>query len=218
MKRVRLLLISDPRWSEERIAAVAEKAASAVPGFAVQLRDRSARTDDDLLPFAMRLREITARHGAMLIVNRRFGLARRIGADGVHAPVAETEAETETESETETETETESARMWRSAPAHSDEDVRRARDAGVDAVLVSPIFEVPGKGLARGLGAIRAACAVAPELQIIALGGVEVESAARCVEAGASGVAVIRALLAAADPAAAARALAAERVSRSRAD
>lgn len=200
MKSVRLLLISDPRWSEERIAAVVEQAARAVPGFAVQLRDRSDRSDDELLPFAMRLREITSRHGAMLIVNRRFDLGRRVGAEGVHAPVSETEAEAET------------ARMWRSAPAHSDEDVRRARDAGLDAVLVSPIFEVPGKGLARGLGAIRTACALAPELQVLALGGVSMGNAARCVEAGASGVAVIRALLDAADPAGAARALAARAV------
>ncbi|HSQ64524.1 MAG TPA: thiamine phosphate synthase [Polyangiaceae bacterium] len=198
MKSVRLLLISDPRWSEERIAAVVEQAARAVPGFAVQLRDRSDRSDDELLPFARRLREITSRHGATLIVNRRFELGRRVGADGVHAPVLEAEAETE--------------RTWRSAPAHSDEDVRRARDAGVDAVLVSPIFEVPGKGLARGLGAIRTACALAPELQVLALGGVNMGNAAQCVEAGASGVAVIRALLDAADPAGAARTLAARGV------
>ncbi len=197
MRSVRVLLITDPRWSEERIASVLAQAAPAVRGFAVQLRDRSARTDDDLLPFAMRLREITARHGAMLIVNRRFGLARRIDADGVHAPVSETESESESE-------------WWRSAPAHTDEDVLRARDAGLDAVLVSPIFSVPGKGLARGLGAIRTACALAPKLRIIALGGVDADNAARCVDAGASGVAVNRALLDAADPAAIARALAAD--------
>lgn len=195
---VRVMLVTDPRWSEDRSASVALCVAPAVAGFAVQLRDRSARTDDEILPFATRLREITSRHGAMLVVNRRFDLARRIGADGVHAPVAEMESESE-------------SAWWRSAPAHSDADVQRARDAGLDAVLVSPIFSVPGKALARGLGAIRAACALAPELQVIALGGVDADNAARCVGAGASGVAVIRALLDAEDPAAIVRALAAGR-------
>jgi thiamine-phosphate pyrophosphorylase len=199
-RAARLTLITDPRWSEARIAEVAERAAGAVPGFAVQLRDRSARSDAELVPFALRLREITFRHGALLVVNRRFGLARRVGADGVHAPVPQVATKTATETATET--------AWRSAPAHSDEDVQRARDAGLDAVLVSPIFDVPGKASARGLAALRSACVLAPGLQIIALGGVDASNASACFGAGAAGVAVIRALLDADDPTEAARALA----------
>jgi len=195
----RVTLVTDPRYDEERIVSVVERAAPNVAGFAVQLRDRTNRTDEELLPFAMRLREITARHGALLVVNRRVELARRIGADGIHAPVSETETETESES------------AWRSAPAHSDRDVQNARIARVDAVLVSPIFSTPGKGHARGIAAIASARSIAPGLQIIALGGVDPANARSCFAAGASGVAVIRALLDAEDPAAAARALLAPR-------
>ena len=84
--------------------------------------------------------------------------------------------------------------------AHDDEDVRHAVLAGATSVLVSPIFETPGKGGPRGVEALAAARAVvdaarhAPRVWIYALGGVTPASAASCAAAGADGVAAIRAL------------------------
>jgi len=82
---------------------------------------------------------------------------------------------------------------WLSAPAHHDADVRAAAAAGFDAVLVSPIFEVPGKGPPRGTEALRAARALAPRIHLVALGGVDAARAGACLEAGADAVAVMRA-------------------------
>ena len=95
---------------------------------------------------------------------------------------------------------------WRSSPAHDDEDVRRAARAGATAVFVSPIFESPGKA-ARGVEAIRRARELAPALILVALGGIDEESAPACRAAGADGVAVVRALLDAPDPERVARSL-----------
>jgi thiamine-phosphate pyrophosphorylase len=73
-------------------------------------------------------------------------------------------------------------------------------------VLVSPIFDTPGK-VPRGVEALRTARAMRPDVSLFALGGINAANAMTCYRAGATGVAVMRALLDAADPAAVARAL-----------
>lgn len=89
---------------------------------------------------------------------------------------------------------------------HDDHDAARAEELGAAVGLVSPIFETPGKGPARGLAAIVRARAQAPSLRLFALGGVTPANAAACVSAGADGVAVLRGVLHARDPSEAARA------------
>ncbi len=183
-RRIALTLITDPRYDDAHIVSVA-RACSALfsgnSGFAVQLRDRTDRSDEDLFLLAQTLREIAP----LLIVNRRFDLARRIRADGVHAPSNELERARDF--------------SFRSAPAHSDEELQNATIA--TCALISPIFAVPGKIAARGLDAIRSARALAPAMTIVALGGIDASNARACFEAGADGVAVMRALLDASDPA-----------------
>jgi len=58
----------------------------------------------------------------------------------------------------------------------------------------------------RGLGALAEAAAVSP-VPVLAIGGIDAANAARVIEAGAAGVAVISAVAGAADPYAAAKAL-----------
>lgn len=193
-RRVSLILVTDARYDDARIERVVE-AAAGVPGFCVQLRDRSARSDDDLLPLATRLRALTARAGALFVVNRRALLARRVYADGVHAPAAELDTK---------------GFVWCSAPAHDAKQLHDARVARAACALVSPIFSTPGEGKSapRGLGAIRSARALEPDLLIAALGGIDESNVAACREAGAHAVAVVRALMEADDPARVANCLA----------
>ncbi len=183
------MLVTDPRYSGARILEVVRAVASAsmTAGalLAVQLRDRTARADAELLPLATELRAITKGSGALLVVNRRYALARRVGADGVHGPAGELPRDF----------------AWRSAPAHTDDELQTARSAGATAALVSPIFASPDKGSPRGTAALAAARRVAPEMTLVALGGISAENARECLDAGADAVAVIRALLDAEDPA-----------------
>jgi thiamine-phosphate pyrophosphorylase len=80
-------------------------------------------------------------------------------------------------------------------------------------VLVSPVFDSTPPGLSgaskegRGLAAIGSARALAGRLLVYALGGVDGRNARTCRQAGADGVAVVRALLASPSPARAARAI-----------
>lgn len=202
--RPSVVLITDPRWDLARTEHVIEHAGRALAprSFVVQLRDKSS-SPDALAASARALRTVTARVGALLVVNAPSAGALRIaastGADGVHVPcrresIAEARALL-------------GPVAWLSVPAHTDDDVMLAASAGASAVLVSPIFDTPGKGPARGVGAVSAARALAGALGVYALGGVEPSRAAACAGAGADGVAVIRALLDAPDPAGAARAL-----------
>lgn len=91
---------------------------------------------------------------------------------------------------------------WVSMPAHSEEDVMYAASSGCDAVVVSPIFPTQTHHgvLARGTDALAQARTLAPNLFVIALGGVSVENVRACAQAGAHGAAVITALLQSADP------------------
>ena len=179
-----LILVTDPRWDRARIAEVTRVLAGEIPGFSVQLRDRSDCSDDELEPFAQTLRRITADAHAGLIVNRRLALARRVGADGFHAPAADLVHARDF--------------AWRSAPAHADADVPVAERAGATAVLVSPIYDVPDKGPPRGIAALRTARSSG--LLVVALGGIDERNARACWSAGADAVAVMRVLLDAGDP------------------
>jgi len=184
VRRVSVMLVTDPRYGDARILEVA-RACAEIDGFAIQLRDRTARSDESLLSLARELRAIVS----MLIINRRVELARRVKADGVHGE------------------DLPAAFEWRSSPAHDATQLQNARNAGANAALVSPIFSSPGKDMPRGVAAIREARAAAPDMTLVALGGIDATNARLCREAGADAVAVIRAVFEARDPAAVARAL-----------
>jgi thiamine-phosphate pyrophosphorylase len=200
-----VILITDPAWPLARIEQTILAAAKSLPAGAllVQLRDKAASAGA-LTATAKALGAVTSSSGARLVVNAPtqalLEAAIDADADGVHVP-CRGEAIVAARSAL-------GATRWISTPAHSDADVTIAADAHAAAVLVSPIYDTPRKGPARGTPAISAAKSRSgPELLVYALGGVDVGNAATCAAAGADGVAVMRALLDAKDPGAVARAL-----------
>jgi len=78
---------------------------------------------------------------------------------------------------------------------HAPSEVAAAAAAGAAFAIFGPVWETPAKRgvlAPRGLDGLRAACALG--LPVIAIGGVEEPAqAAACREAGAHGVAVLRA-------------------------
>jgi len=78
------------------------------------------------------------------------------------------------------------------ASCHSKEDVIRADSEGADFAVFAPVFEknkAPGAQPA-GLAALHEACRA--KIPVFALGGVTMENAASCLDAGGAGVAGIR--------------------------
>jgi thiamine-phosphate pyrophosphorylase len=203
----RIILVTDPVFGDDGIVRCVEAVAKALPpgALSVQLRDKH-RPLVSLRVFASRLRLVTRAVGAALVINGDARLARDVGADGVHlgrdaGGVQAARAVC-------------GARTWISTSAHSDGAVRRAIADGASAVLVSPVFPSRPPSIlastkeARGLDALRSAKALAAgRLAVFALGGVDADNTRACVEAGADGVAVVRALLASPEPARVARAI-----------
>lgn len=127
-----------------------------------------------------------------LLINSRTDVALAVGADGVHLRSDDVSP-------------THVRRVWREAIArssppaarspvvcvscHTAADVVRAEAEGADFAVFAPVFEKRGAAPA-GLAALREACKV--KIPVLALGGIMVERAAACLEAGAAGIAGIR--------------------------
>lgn len=166
---------------------------------AVQLREKDLNARD-LLALAVRLRELTTRYDAALLINDRIDVALACDADGVHLPrnsfsVRDARALIGDE-------------RLIGVSTHAPEEVAAAEHAGANFVVFGPVFETPAKrpyGAPLGVDALRRATASAA-IPVFAIGGVAPERTGALRDAGAAGVAVVRAILAADDPSAAARA------------
>ena len=124
-------------------------------------------------------------------------MARAAGADGVHLPsrglpVAQARALL-------------GPNRLVGVSCHAPEEIAAAYSDGADFALFGPVWDSPGKA-ARGAAALKDAVRAAP-FPVLAIGGVTAETASQAMEAGAAGVACIRAVLGGADPGAAAREL-----------
>jgi len=193
----RLVLVTDRRATQGRDLAAVVAAALDAGLPAVQLREKDL-PGRALLALAERLRALTAARGALLLVNDRVDVAVAAGADGVHLgggsmPVAD-------------------ARRLLPAGALvgvSAHDPAELSQCAGDFAVFGPVFDTPSKrafGPPQGLERLRAAVAASP-VPVLAIGGVSAATARAVREAGAHGVAVIRAILEAEDLAATTRAL-----------
>ena len=170
---------------------VAESVAAGLP--AVQLREKDLGAGD-LLALARRLRDVTQPHGAQLIVNDRVDVALAAGADGVQRTstsmaIADMRAVA-------------GDRLRMGASVHSLEEALGADAAGADWIVFGPVYDTASKrayGAPQGLAKL-ADVTRAVRTRVIAIGGITPERVPEVLGAGASGVAVITAILAAASP------------------
>ena len=196
LRHARLLLVTDPRPD------LAARVAAGVRGGVdvVQLRDKQASLEE-LLPLAAELKEICERAGATFTVNDDVELARLSAAHGVHLgqgdlPIA-------------------SAREILGPSAVVGRSVSTAQEAleavrkGADYLGVGTIYATPTKPDAEVAGPLLLREVARLELPVpwFAIGGITLKSAREVAEAGTPGFAVVRAVLDAEDPEAAAREL-----------
>jgi thiamine-phosphate pyrophosphorylase len=187
-----LYLITDRAASARPPADVVEECLGA--GLrAVQLREKDLGVRE-LLALADTLREATHRHGARLLVNDRADVALAVRADGVqrtHAslPVSALRAITP-------------PGFLVGASVHGEAEALDAVRHGADFVVFGPVYDTPSKrryGPPQGLRALEAVVR-AVDRPVLAVGGLTPARVPEVLAAGAAGVAVIRAIYAAARP------------------
>ena len=203
--RSSVTVITDDALTPERTLAILEAACKAAPT-TVQLRARewNGRV---FHASAERLRELTRRTGCRLVVHDRIDVAAAVEADGVHLPsagIAANRARALMDARCR-------ARAELGVSVHSEIEIDAL--AGVaDYVHFGPVFETASKrrfGAPKGVAALASAVgrvrALRSPMRLVGVGGVTTTNARSVVDAGADGVAVIGAVMHAADPAAAIR-------------
>ena len=167
----------------------------------IQLREKDLSTHEleqlarEAARIVHELRTENRELGTRLLVNSRTDVAIAVGADGVHLRSDDLPA-------------FEARNVWTQALArgsqpvarspliavscHTRAEVLRAQSQGADFAVFAPVFEKKDRPDIRpaGLSALREACQA--KIPVLALGGVTLDNAGSCLQAGAAGIAAIR--------------------------
>lgn len=186
-----LYVITDHNLSRGRSGAEVVEAAISGGADIIQLRDKG-RTTKELLHEALNLRDVTRRRGVSLIINDRVDLALAADADGVHLGQDDLPLKY-------------ARKLLGDAKiigvsAQNVEQAMQAEKDSADYVAVSAIFSTPTKPDAEALG-LRTITDIKRNVNVpvVAIGGIKEENAAQVREAGADCIAVISAVVSAAD-------------------
>jgi len=159
----------------------------------IQLREKDL-VGRELFFLAEAARKLTQRYHALLLINDRIDIALAVDADGVHLSTASIPIE--------------SARallgrqQLLGASTHSLEEAQEAERSGADFVVFGPVYFTPSKasyGSPQGLAALKKVVEKL-SLPIYAIGGIKLENIADTRRTGVRGVALISAVMSAADP------------------
>jgi len=167
---------------------------------AIQLRDKKAGARE-LLEMARKLRTLTTEHGALLLVNDRLDVALAAAADGVHLGPDDLPVEAVRR--------VVSGTFLIGYSTDDPEEAVRAEASGANYLGCGTVHRTTSKGDAGhpiGLeGLDRVARAVA--IPVIGIGGIGPAEAPGVADTSAAGIAVLGAVMSAADPAAMVREL-----------
>ena len=169
----------------------------------VQLREKDL-DDEEFARRAAVLQAVCTAHRRLFVVNDRVEIARAVGADGVHLGQGDTSVA--------------EARAILGPDAvigistHDADELQRALADGCDYVGVGSVFPTTTKGSPVKVGSPAELAPLAAQAEdagvpAFAIGGIDGSSVADVASAGFQRIAVCSGVLAAADPAAAARSL-----------
>jgi thiamine-phosphate pyrophosphorylase len=154
----------------------------------VQLREKIVSTGD-FYQIALEIHAITRRCHLPLVINDRLDIALAVGAEGLHLgqsdlplPAARRLA---------------GNRLFIGLSASTEEEALRAQAEGADYLGVGAVYPTGSKddaGEAIGLERLAAIRAAVP-IPVVAIGGVNEANAARVMETGVAGIAVISGIL-----------------------
>lgn len=191
-EKLRYVLITDRKVARRPLPEVVEAALRG--GFtAVQLREKDLPASE-LYNLASALREITAAHDALLIVNDRIDVALAVEADAAHLGWRSLGIDAARKAAGD--------RLAFGVSAHNVVEMRQAIHDRADYVIFGPVFATPSKkGILDPVGVEKLkTMAVPAPMPVIGIGGIDKTNVADVLGSRAAGAAVIRAIMAADDP------------------
>lgn len=197
-KMLTLYAVTDRSWLNGRTLAQVVEQAVCGGATMVQLREKG-RSDAEIVQAAREIAPVCRRYGVPLIVNDSIALARACGADGVHlgqSDVPDGDVRRMAEG------------LILGMSANTVESAQRAAARGADYLGVGAVFGTTTKQDAKHLTPDKLReITGAVDVPVVAIGGVNADNLLQLKGCGMQGVAVVSALFAQPDPAAAARRL-----------
>ena len=186
-----LYLITDRHQTNGRplVAVVKEALQAGIKAIQLREKDLSAK---ELFELAQNVRRLTRQYRARFFINDRVDIAMAVEADGVHLGQKSFSAK-------------DVKRIFPKAiigvSTHSLDEAKKAEADEADFITIGPIFYTPSKaGYGEPLG-VEVIKQVRKEIRIpvFAVGGIKEDNARDVIDAGADGIAVISAVMGAAD-------------------
>jgi thiamine-phosphate pyrophosphorylase len=186
------LHVEPGRSRESALAQCIENAVRAgVDWVQIREKDLPARDLVDLTRTAIRVCKIASAQGeTRILVNDRFDVAWAAGAAGVHAGGESLPVRLLAEARRSSGL----TNFLLGASCHSMGGAITAAEEGADYLFFGPVFATPSKaafGPPQGLAKLAQVCG-SVSIPVIAIGGITLETARACREAGAAGIAAIR--------------------------
>jgi thiamine-phosphate pyrophosphorylase len=170
-----------------QLEKIREAAACGIDYVQLREKDLPARELERLARKARQAIQQNRVRNTRLLINSRTDVALAVGADGVHLRSDDISV-------------TEARQIWQAScgqllvgvSCHSEDNVAAAASTGASFAVFAPVFEKKDAPAVQsaGLEGLRQACK--HKIPVLALGGVTVENARACLEAGAAGIAAIR--------------------------
>jgi thiamine-phosphate pyrophosphorylase len=151
----------------------------------IQIREKHLNANF-LYELSSRAADITKGSPTKLLVNDRADIAAAAGAQGVHLTTQSLVPQVVRS--------TFGADFLIGVSTHSLEQAEAASRSGADFIVFGPVFDTLSKrryGKPLGLGELRKVTSEVAPFPVLALGGVTINNAADCIDAGAAGIAAI---------------------------
>ena len=188
----RLIVVTDRHQTNGRPLVPLLQLVLAAAGPAIQIREHDLSAGE-LVALVGEVQAVTAPRRCQLLINDRIDVALAREGVGVHlrsnslpVPIARQLL---------------GAERLLGISVHSVEEAMQAESQGADYIILGPIYETPSKqsfGPPLGIHTLEKACRLV-RTPIVGIGGVTKARVSEMLDAGAFGVAVIRAILGAAD-------------------
>jgi thiamine-phosphate pyrophosphorylase len=176
-----------PEQRRRLLSKIGEAAVCGVDYIQLREKDLSARELEEMAHEAVRVLRASSGQ-TKLLINSRSDVALAVDADGVHLRSEDVSVRDARSIATRC-----GAREWIvGISCHSEEHVARAAAQGADFAVFAPVFakrDAPNTP-STGIEGLRRACQ--HKVPVLALGGVTMQNARACIEAGAAGIAGIR--------------------------